>query len=67
MVGSSARLHDVGKIVISDAILNKRGLLTGDEFERIKIHPVEGERIIKQFVSRTGEMEFLRHANLFAG
>jgi len=64
---SSARLHDVGKITISDAILNKPGKLTDEEFAIMKTHAAEGERIVDQIVSRTGDAEFLRHAKLFAG
>jgi len=64
---SSARLHDVGKITIPDTILNKPGKLTGDEFEIMKTHCVEGERIIDQIVSLTDNVEFLRNAKLFAG
>ena len=64
---SSARLHDVGKITISDVILNKPGKLTDDEFVIMKTHAAEGERIIDQIVSRTGIAEFLHHAKLFAG
>jgi putative two-component system response regulator len=65
---SSARLHDVGKITISDTVLNKPGKLTDEEFAMMKTHTVEGERIIDQIVSRTGEDEaFLRSAKLFAG
>ena len=51
---SSARLHDVGKIAISDNILNKPGRLTGDEFSTMKTHTTQGERIIDQVVTRTG-------------
>ena len=65
---SSARLHDVGKISISDTILNKPGKLSDKEYEIMKDHTKEGERIIGQIVSRTGEDEvFLRNAKLFAG
>jgi len=64
---SSARLHDVGKISISDVILNKPGKLTDEEFGIMKSHTVEGERIIDQIVSRTEDVEFLRNAKLFAG
>jgi len=65
---SSARLHDVGKICISDTVLNKPAGLTEEEFAVMKTHPAEGERIIDQIVSRTGESEtFLYHAKLFAG
>jgi len=65
---TSARLHDVGKITISDTILNKPDKLTEEEFEIMKSHTTEGERIIEQIVSRAGEDEaFLSHAKLFAG
>lgn len=64
---SSARLHDVGKIAISDIILNKPGKLTDEEFELMKTHTVEGERVISQIEERTGNAEFLNNAKLFAG
>jgi len=67
LVASSARLHDVGKIAISDYILNKPGPLTAEEFEMMKLHVPAGERIIEQIVARTGEAEFLYNAKLFAG
>jgi len=64
---TSARLHDVRKISISDMILNKPGKLTDEEFHIMKTHSAEGERIIDQIVSRTEDVEFLRNAKLFAG
>ncbi|MDR2696624.1 MAG: response regulator [Deltaproteobacteria bacterium] len=67
LVASSARLHDVGKIAISDFILNKPGPLTLEEFETMKTHAAEGKRIIEQIVSHTGEVDFLQNAKLFAG
>ena len=41
-------LHDVGKIGISDRILNKPGSLTDAEYEIIKKHPEIGFEIIKE-------------------
>src|SRR3954453_3018769 len=41
-----AIFHDIGKIAIPDAILNKPGPLTGPEFEVIKRHPIVGEQIL---------------------
>lgn len=38
-------LHDIGKIAIPDAILNKPGRLTDDEFITIRTHPDRGEKI----------------------
>ena len=64
---SSARMHDLGKISITDIIMNKPGKLTDDEYEVMKTHAIEGERIIDEIISRTGEGEYLRNARLFAG
>jgi putative two-component system response regulator len=64
---SSARLHDIGKVAISDTILNKRSRLTGDEYEIMKTHAAEGERIIDRMISLAEDEEFFRNAKLFAG
>jgi putative two-component system response regulator len=63
----SAQLHDVGKITISDLILNKPGKLTDEEFAEIKIHAAEGERIIDEIIGKTADDGFLNHAKMFAG
>jgi len=63
---SSARLHDLGKIAIPDSILNKPDKLSPEEFSIIKTHAIAGERIIDNMAARTGEMEFLHNAKLFA-
>ena len=44
----AALLHDVGKIKIPSEIINKPGKLTDGEFELIKTHTVEGERLLSQ-------------------
>ena len=62
----SAQLHDVGKIGISDLILNKPDRLTEEEFECIKRHCEIGERVIGRIVERTDNNGFLRHAERFA-
>jgi len=41
-------LHDIGKIGISDLILNKKGSLTRDEYEVVKEHPRIGARIVEE-------------------
>lgn len=43
----AAQLHDVGKIGVPDAILNKPDRLTSEEFEAIKDHCCAGSRIIR--------------------
>ena len=40
-------LHDIGKIGISDLILNKQGSLTSDEYEAVKQHPRIGGRFLR--------------------
>lgn len=40
-------LHDVGKIRVSEEVINKPGKLTEDEFNQIKIHPISGYHILK--------------------
>lgn len=42
----SALLHDVGKIGIRDAVLNKAGKLTPEEFEHMKEHPVRSHQVV---------------------
>jgi len=39
LLGLAGLLHDVGKMKIDPAILNKPGKLTQEEFEHIKLHP----------------------------
>ena len=39
-------LHDVGKIGVPDAVINKPGRLTDEEFAMIKKHPEMGSRIL---------------------
>lgn len=47
----AAPLHDLGKICVSDVILNKPGKLTTEEFEIMKQHTVEGAKIIGEALS----------------
>ncbi|MGN0161038.1 MAG: HD domain-containing phosphohydrolase [Lachnospiraceae bacterium] len=40
-------LHDVGKIRVSEEVINKPGKLTEEEFNQIRVHPVSGYHILK--------------------
>ncbi len=44
-------LHDVGKIGIDNAILNKKGKLTDVEYETVKLHPTMGYQIVKNITA----------------
>ncbi|MEA2331468.1 MAG: hypothetical protein QOH58_1606 [Thermoleophilaceae bacterium] len=59
-VADAGRLHDVGKIAIPDDILLKPTRLTKAEFERVKEHSAEGERIVR-VVGLVEEAGWIRH------
>ncbi len=46
LIATASALHDIGKIGIDDAILNKPGRLTDEEFEVMKTHTVLGARML---------------------
>ncbi|MFS0727268.1 HD-GYP domain-containing protein [Paenibacillus sp. 1P07SE] len=48
IAGKAGFLHDIGKCRIENAILNKPGKLTAEEFAEIKKHPLYGYEIIRQ-------------------
>ncbi|MCU1272796.1 MAG: putative sensor protein [Bryobacterales bacterium] len=48
-----AQLHDIGKLGIPDALLQKPGYLTDEEYELIKLHP----RIDKKIIERVAQFE----------
>ena len=62
MISRTAPLHDIGKIAISDTILNKQGRLTQEEFEKIKEHPLIGIEMLEKIIYNIGENEYLSFA-----
>jgi HD-GYP domain-containing protein (c-di-GMP phosphodiesterase class II) len=54
-------MHDIGKIAVSDAILNKPDHLTPEEFEAVKEHPVRGHLIISSVRSLRREVAGVRY------
>jgi HD-GYP domain-containing protein (c-di-GMP phosphodiesterase class II) len=52
----AALLHDVGKIKIPAEIINKPGKLTDEEFELIKTHTIEGEKLLAQVGGLLGDV-----------
>jgi response regulator RpfG family c-di-GMP phosphodiesterase len=58
----SAPLHDVGKIKISDTILNKPGKLTDEEFDIMKTHTTEGKAVLTKTTSLAESDGYIKEA-----
>lgn len=58
----AAPLHDIGKIHIPDAVLNKPGKLTEEEFEVMKTHSLAGEELLTHAKAELGESGYLNMA-----
>ncbi len=58
-VVNSAPLHDIGKIAVSDVILNKPGKLTDEEFAQMKSHTTAGSEIITRVIEMVPESGYL--------
>lgn len=56
----AGRLHDIGKVGVSDTVLLKEGKLTDGEFEEIKKHPVIGEQIVQHLELLPDERTIIR-------
>lgn len=55
IIGEAAELHDIGKIGVPDAVLQKPGRLTAEEVGLIRLHPQIGRRILE----KTGQFQNL--------
>jgi len=70
MVAMASPMHDIGKVGIPDAILNKKGRLTVDEFEIMKTHAVIGYEMLKHSdrpLMRTAAIIALEHHEKWDG
>jgi diguanylate cyclase (GGDEF)-like protein len=45
---AASLLHDIGKLGVPDHIISKEGRLTREESEKLQIHPIVGEEILKR-------------------
>ena len=65
---NSAPLHDIGKIKVSDLILNKPGRLTDEEFAVMKTHTIEGAHVIEHAMKMVSEEDspYLKEADNLA-
>ncbi len=57
----AARVHDVGKIFVSERILNKTGPLTDDEFYQVRMHARVGAEIVGTIPHSTMMREAIEH------
>jgi putative nucleotidyltransferase with HDIG domain len=56
-----ALLHDLGKLIVADAILEKLGTLTEEEWVVVKRHPEVGARMIEPLEVLSGALPVIRH------
>jgi HD-GYP domain-containing protein (c-di-GMP phosphodiesterase class II) len=56
-----AVLHDIGKVRVPEAILNKPGPLDDEEWAVMRTHPEVGERILEPIRSLRGILPIVRH------
>lgn len=61
MIGIAARLHDVGKLLISDQIVNAERKLTDEEREKMKLHTTLGWEIVQQAGCDPVILDVVRH------
>jgi putative two-component system response regulator len=60
LMRKGALLHDIGKISIPDAILDKPGKLTAEEYEIVKSHTVTGAHIVEPLLSVRDAVPLIR-------
>lgn len=63
LICTLAPIHDVGKIVVSDAILKKTSRLTSEEFEQIKEHARSGGVIARRILAGITDESYLKFAS----
>ncbi|MCU1348349.1 MAG: Response regulator receiver modulated metal dependent phosphohydrolase [Acidobacteria bacterium] len=61
MIRTAGLLHDIGKIAVPEALLNKQGPLTREEFLRVIDHPVIGEEMVRPLMTLSGVLRMIRH------
>jgi len=53
-------LHDIGKIGISESVMNKNGPLNQEEYAHIQSHPLISERILLPVIELNGALQMIR-------
>lgn len=60
-ISIAANIHDIGKIGVADDILNKPDVLTNEEYENIKRHPVIGAEVLNKITGFRNISNIIRH------
>jgi len=62
-LGAGFFFHDIGKVSVSNAIINKRGKLTEQEMGEMRTHPYKGYEILEKagFLTKEAELIVLQH------
>jgi response regulator RpfG family c-di-GMP phosphodiesterase len=55
----AAYIHDIGKLCVSDAILQKQGGLTDEEFEQMKYHTTAGGEMIRSAMGDISDEDYV--------
>lgn len=61
LIETAGRVHDLGKLALSPALLHKEGRLNDAEWSEIRRHPVEGAAVVERFVGYAGCADLVRH------
>ncbi len=61
LIEAAARVHDIGKIGIPDAVLNKPGRLTDEERAIMEEHPTHGATLLKRYADFARGVEIVLH------
>lgn len=61
MLRDAGLLHDIGKIGISDTVLNKAGRLTDEEFKLVQTHAIIGEDVVRPIGFLRDVSQVIRH------
>jgi diguanylate cyclase (GGDEF)-like protein len=60
-IRAASLLHDIGKVGIPDSILSKRGPLTDEEWEPVKVHPKLGVEILRHIIDLVNCLPAILH------